>query len=234
MAENTTRIDDLPANISMKMSNDMGMPVKKNDFMANSTTYSPINIQPNPYGNSVQPTTNNRPIPEFTNQIQMPTNMMTGMIGSDKSFFSNETTELLQQMPSVRLPSRDIPMDKTYYQQDEEITPNYIPKPKLTGDYVREYEEASEKKLQKHEKNKKMTEKIDHTLTDIQTPLLITLLYFIFQLPILHTLMYKYLTILPIFHSDGNLNFYGILFKSILFGILFWGFQNIINFTMTF
>jgi hypothetical protein len=234
MADNTTRIDDLPTNINIKMPNNTGMPVKKNDFMANSTTYSPMNIHPNPYGNSVQPSPNNIPSPEFSNQIQMPTNMMTGMIGADKGFYSNETTELLQQMPSVRLPSRDIPMDQTYYQQDEEITPNYIPKPKLTGDYVREYEEASEKKLQKHEKNKKMTEKIDHTLTDIQTPLLITLLYFIFQLPILHTFMYKYLTILPIFHSDGNLNFYGILFKSILFGILFWGFQNIINFTMTF
>lgn len=245
MADNTTRIDDLPANITIKMPQNMGHggggqgnAPKKNDYMANSTTYSPMNIHPNPYGNSVQPSPNTMPLPDFSGQgqIQMPANMMTGMVGNniDNNSFSNETRELLQQMPSVRLPSRDIPMDQTSYQQDEAITPNYIPKPKLTGDYVREYEEASERKLQKHEKGKKQMERFDHAITDSQTPLLVALLFFIFQLPILHTMMYKYLTVLPIFHSDGNLNFYGILFKSSLFGILFWGFQYIINIFISF
>jgi hypothetical protein len=133
----------------------------------------------------------------------------------------------------VRLPSRDIPMDLSAYQQDEEIQPNYIPKPKLTGDYIKEYELASEKKIQQHEKSKQTTEVMDAALSDFQIPFFVTLLFFLFNMPFFNTLMFTYLKVLPIFHADGNLNFYGILFKSSLFGLLFWLFQRSIKFLLT-
>ena len=46
MAENTTRISELPDNIKMTYNPDE--PVQ-------NPTYKPMNIHPNPYGNSVEP-----------------------------------------------------------------------------------------------------------------------------------------------------------------------------------
>ena len=88
--ENTTRIDDLPENITMRMPND------------EAQTYSPMNIHPNPYGNSLQP--NVMPLPQSK--------------PDPKVRFQEDNSH-------VRLPSRDIPMDQSMYQQDEEIQPNY-------------------------------------------------------------------------------------------------------------
>jgi hypothetical protein len=135
-------------------------------------------------------------------------------------------------MPQMRLPSRDIPMDQAAYQHDEAVQPNYIPKPKLTGDYVREYEEATEKAIRKQEKKKEHEGKIDQTLTDVQLPVLVAFLFFIFQMPVINTLLYKYLKLLPIFHGDGNMNLYGTLLKSSMFGSVFYVIQKFVNFLL--
>ena len=236
--ENTTRISDLPDNISIQMPanlvndrNSMGrrsndfddrgaQPLRDRPSVSNqeepSTTYAPINVHPNPYGNAIQPT--QMSLPEFQNSNR----------GQD------DLSRMADYLPKehIRLPSRDIPMDQSMYQQDEEIQPNYIPRPKLTGDYIKEYEVASEKKIQKHEKSKQTTEELDAAMTDIQIPLLVTLLFFLFNMPFLNMLLFKYFKILPIFHADGNINFYGILLKSSLFGFIFWTIQRAIKFLL--
>ena len=127
-----------------------------------------------------------------------------------------------QQQQQLRLPSRDIPMDTTQFQQDQEIQPNYIPRAKLTSDYIKKYEESSERALRDHESHKHRATMTDQFFTEFQTPALIMFLFFCFQMPILNTLLYKYFTFLSIYNSDGNVNFYGVFFKSILFGILYY------------
>ena len=214
--ENTTRIVDLPDNISVQMPPGVGINMgetssNRRNLDEPATNYVPINVHPNPYGNSIQP--NQMPLPEF----QAPSR--------------NKAVDYVPQ-EQVRLPSRDIPMDQSSYQQDEEIQPNYIPKPKLTGDYIKEYEMASEKKIQQHEKSKQTTEVMDAALIDFQIPFFVALLFFLFNMPFFNTLMFTYLKVLPIFHADGNLNFYGILCKSTLFGLLFWLFQRSIKFLL--
>ena len=211
------RRGDQPPNISMQI-----MPPSTNtrsDYDPQNPTYAPINIHPNPYGNSIEP--NVMPLPQ--QKYQAPQQQQ-------QHAMTNDAMAELRNMEPMRLPSRDIPMDQSQYQQDEEIKPNYIPKPKLTKDYIREYEEAAEKSARKHEKSKRQAEQIEDAMVDFQLPVLVALLFFIFQIPIVHTIMYKYLSALPIFHSDGNLNFYGILLKSVMFGSTFWGLQSLIHF----
>ena len=217
--ENTTRIVDLPENISIQMPSTMtpgpNGNSRRSNFEEPTTTYSPMNIHPNPYGNSVQPL-----------QMDLPEFQGSNRGGEDMSEYVPKEHR--------RLPSRDIPMDQTIYHQDEEIQPNYIPKPKLTGDYIKEYGYASEKKIQKHEKDKRSMEEIDAAMTDFQIPIFVALLFLIFNMPILNILLFKYFKMLPIFHTDGNLNFYGSLMKSILFGIVFWIIQRVIKFLLVF
>lgn len=235
MSEHTTRIVDLPDNISiqippqtgiMSMSSAAQQPQlslpstnTRTDYDPQNPTYTPMNIHPNPYGNSIQP--NVMPLPQPKYHAQPPQQAMMDSIP--------DPMEELRNMAPVRLPSRDIPMDQLHYQQDEEIQPNYIPKPKLTKDYVREYEEAAEKAAQKHEKTKRQAEQIEDAMVDFQLPVLVAVLFFLFQIPIVHTLMYRYMSAIPIFHSDGNLNFYGILLKSAMFGSAFWSLQRLIH-----
>jgi hypothetical protein len=133
-----------------------------------------------------------------------------------------------------RLPSRDIPMDSLAYQHDPEIQPNYIPKPKLTSDYIRDYEAASEDRLRKHEEKKHRERTVDTIFTSIQTPILIAILYFLFQLPIVTTLLYKYFSFLAIYNADGNLNLYGLILKSVTFGSMFYSLQSVSEYVSNF
>ena len=234
MSENTTRIVDLPDTTSMPQHTAQfgsgPMPPMTNtrtDYDPQNPTYKPINVHPNPYGNMLQPDV--MPHPE-AKQYQMDPNQMPPpeiMEQMLKNLKEDQYAEL-KNMPPVQLPSRDIPRDQSQFFHDEEIKANYVPKPKKTRDYVKEYEEASEKSAKKQESAKKKAEKIDDAMTEFQLPLIIMFLFFIYQIPFINNMMYKYLSILPIFHTDGNLNFYGILLKSIMFGFSFWSLQKLV------
>jgi len=131
-----------------------------------------------------------------------------------------------EENPQMRLPSRDIPMDQTIYQQDEEIQPNYIPRAKLTRDYVRDYEEVTHDNIKRHENRKDKTSMLDKIFSDLQTPVLVALIFFIFQMPMMNTMFYRNFSFLSLYNTDGNVNFYGIALKSAVFGSVFYGIQN--------
>jgi hypothetical protein len=192
--DSTTRIDDLPENITMRVPNEPTGQVP---------TYAPMNVHPNPYGNSVQP--NVMPPPQA------------------KVRFQEET-------PQMRLPSRDIPMDQGKYQQDEEVQPNYIPRAKLTSDYVKDYEEVTHENIRRHENRKEKTSMVDRILSNLQTPIIVALMFFIFQMPMMNTMFYRNFSFLSVYNTDGNINFYGIALKSVLFGSIFYSFQNTVNY----
>ena len=193
--ESTTRIDDLPENITMRMPTDQ------------APTYAPMNIHPNPYGNSLQP--NVMPLPQSK---------------------PDPKVRFQEENPQMRLPSRDIPMDQSMYQQDEEVQPNYIPRTKLTSDYVKDYEEVTHENIRRHENRKDKTSMVDKILSDLQTPILVALMFFIFQMPLINTMFYRNFSFLSVYNSDGNINFYGIALKSVLFGSIFYTLQNTVQY----
>ena len=118
-------------------------------------------------------------------------------------------------------------MQQLEYQQDEEIQANYVPRAKLTSDYIREYELSSEKTLKHHEQTKYREQMAGDLFSQLQIPILVAILYFIFQMPIINTLLRKYFSFLSIYHDDGNFNFMGLLLKSSLFGSLFYSIQTV-------
>jgi uncharacterized membrane protein len=61
---------------------------------------------------------------------------------------------------------------------------------------------------------------LDDVYNEIQTPLLLAVLYFLFQLPFFKNFLFNYFPVL--FLKDGNYNINGFLFTSILFGLLFY------------
>lgn len=133
---------------------------------------------------------------------------------------------MMQQMPSQHLPSRDIPVDTTQYSQDSAIQPNYIPKPRRTDDYIQEYETRTEKKMREYEIEKEIDASNDHLFDRFQRPIMLAILFFMYTLPIVNTLVFKRLSFLSIYNDDGYMNIYGNILKSILFASTFWSIEN--------
>jgi hypothetical protein len=121
---------------------------------------------------------------------------------------------------ATQLPSRDIPMTTTGHSNDPQIQPNYVPPPPPHNiDYIKNYEQTSDM-INDYNRNMNRQNSLDDTYNEIQVPLLLAVLYFLFQLPFFKKFLYTYFPVL--FSNDGNLNINGFLFKSILFGLLFY------------
>jgi hypothetical protein len=120
---------------------------------------------------------------------------------------------------ATQLPSRDIPMTTNGISADPQVMPNYVPPPSPQHqDYIKNYEQPSDM-VRDYNKGKQSSDSLDDMYNEIQTPVLLAVLYFLFQLPFFKKLLYTYIPFL--FSNDGNYNINGFLFTSILFGMLF-------------
>jgi hypothetical protein len=127
--------------------------------------------------------------------------------------------QMQQDIPQYKLPSRDIPRNTDGYTQDIETTANYIPAPKLTSDYIRDFQDDEEKTIKTHKEKKRKERLLDTLLTEIQIPVFMGILFFVFQMPLVDTLIFKRFSFMRIYNEDGNFNFYGLFIKSILFAM---------------
>lgn len=114
------------------------------------------------------------------------------------------------------LPSRDIPQNQSHIAQDAYVQPNFIPPPQqqMQGDYILQHqtnEDIIRAQAQKQEKR----DSLDTMYDELQAPLLIAVLYFMFQLPVVQKQLCK---IIPaLFNKDGNPNLSGYIFTSVAF-----------------
>jgi len=202
-----TRITDLPDSTGGFQGQGQGQGNRDNGSRGGSVQnqYQPLNVHQNPYG-----------IPE-------PTDRQLPQIPGGAGGFTGES---MQRAPPPMM-NRGFPQDTDSYQNDEQVIPNHIPSKKLTTDYLREYEERMSKMSTEHQQDQHRKDLIVSVYDELQTPILIGVLFFLFQVPIINTLMFKYLNFLKIYNDDGNLNLYGILFKSILFGFVYFGFIRV-------
>ena len=143
----------------------------------------------------------------------------------------NQIVSGLQQASingSTQLPSRDIPMTTSGLSSDPQVRPNYVPPPPANNvDYIQNYEQ-SDNMVNNYNRNMRNNNSLDDIYNEIQTPLLLAIMYFLFQLPFFRKFLFTYLPVL--FSIDGNFNINGYLFTSILFGALFF----IVNKTSTY
>jgi hypothetical protein len=160
-----------------------------------------------------------------TNNINMTAQELSPQQNSNMSLDQTTISQIingLQQATisgATQLQSRDIPMTTTGISNDPQVIPNYVPAPSIQQqDYIRNYEETSDM-INNYSKNKQTSNSLDDMYNEIQTPLLISVLYFLFQLPFFKKILFSYIPFL--FSNDGNYNINGFLFTSILFGVLF-------------
>jgi len=231
MENTTTRISDLPDPNSQQQQQRHPNQQQSTKSSELPNNYTPINVHPNPYGVSDQNPIMSPPEQPITPQQEsFSNNSATQQV---PQYLSEEQREMIMPSQQQRLPSRHIQQDTTQYAQDEQIQPNYIPKERVNNDYVREYEEFTDKHIQKHERENSRNQQIDDILSDLQVPIFVSILYFLFQLPIINAYIFKRFSFLSIYNDDGNFNFYGLVFKSWIFGSIYYTITKFTNFLIS-
>lgn len=111
------------------------------------------------------------------------------------------------------LPPRDIPSQNINI--DEEAMPNYVPE--------------GSKYIQPEPIRHRVSngEKFDKIYDEIQTPILLSILFFLFQLPIFRNTMFRLFPFM--FSKDGNANVQGYFGFSIFFGIFYYCINKILT-----
>ena len=118
----------------------------------------------------------------------------------------------------TELPSRDIPLQTTQFTQDSQIQPNYIPKGE-GKDYIGEHD-TYQAMLEQKQSSKVEQDKLDVLYSELQLPMLVMVLFFLFQMPFFQK---KLMSFVPsLFAKDGTPNLSGFMFKTALFGVAFY------------
>jgi hypothetical protein len=187
----------------------------------------------------------NTNITNITNIMDLPTDPTAGgSIGGNVSLMINEQQQPHQNIPqqavsneisldqttisqivnglqqasmtgATQLPSRDVPMNTENIIKDAQVQPNYVPPPS-TRDYINETDDD----INNYYREERINSSLDSLYDEIQTPILLAVLYFIFQLPVVKRSVHQYLSFLC--HSDGNYNINGLIFMCSLFGFIYY------------
>tara|TARA_X000000950_G_scaffold286537_1_gene395726 strand:- start:11 stop:598 length:588 start_codon:yes stop_codon:yes gene_type:complete len=133
----------------------------------------------------------------------------------------NQIVSGIQEASQARLtelPSRDIPMNTQQVALDPNVQPNYIP-PEPENDYIKN-KETYKDVIKKVEYSNSEINNLDNLYSELQTPILIMVIYFLFQLPYTKELFVKYAP--SLFNKDGNQNFSGYVITTLMFGLSYY------------
>lgn len=220
MANSSTYIMDLPENVTMSHFSEQqftgnGRPNNDRSLDLESTSYRQMNPHQNPYIQG-QPRMDSMPLPEYSGRGTMPA----------PSFDFDQGP--LGNSPPFPLPPKDIPLDTSGF-RDEAAKPNYIPpvNPRRE-DYVRDQEEKVRETRQTEETRKSVNRKFD-LLAEMQMPIIVAVLFWIFQIETINRLMARYLKFAGLFGEDGNMNIWGVLAKSAAFGSCYYSVVNAVK-----
>ena len=123
------------------------------------------------------------------------------------------------QTGSTALQSRDIPMQMEQITHDFTARPNFVPSPEADkANYIQDEETMETLIKQKKERHKNQ---MDYFYDEIQTPLLIMVMFFTFQLPVFKKSMANNFP--AFFLRSGNYNLKGLVFITMLYGGSYYG-----------
>ena len=202
--DNTTRLDDLPVH-SNSTASSVGQPMGHNVVIQQ---YDPnvANVGPGGEGAGAAPM-DQRLLQELVSGVQRASS--AGM---------------------TALPTRDMPLNSLSMQHDEQIKPNYIPQSNggnggPADDYIKRYETSDDVRTNNRRSQNRM-DSLEAIYTEFQMPILLGVLYFIFQMPVLRTHMLNFIPAL--FNKDANLNLIGLVAMSSAYAIAYYAITKLL------
>jgi hypothetical protein len=120
-----------------------------------------------------------------------------------------------------------MPTSTSHIAQDVQVQANYVPPPPPQhSDYIQEYEENNDI-VNDYYDTQKRNASLDSMYDELQTPLLLGVLFFLFQLPFFKKYLFAYMPML--FLNDGNYNIYGFVFMSAFFAFVYYILSKTMN-----
>ena len=136
----------------------------------------------------------------------------------------NMMNEIMNQTNNIAsggnldIPIRDVPINDGVRQTDEQINNEFMMN-ENHPDYIDSWENNQQIIYDQH-KSDNQRDSLEVIYSEFQLPILIMLLYFFFHLPVVNKWFHKNMNFL--YMKDGNMNFQGYIFKSIIFALLFY------------
>lgn len=228
----STNISELPVTNNVGIVN---QPIQQMQQMQQmqSQQMQPQQMQPQQYTQQTQQNTSMRSNVELyiepKSQQQQQSQGVTMDTAVNQSAY-NELVGQIQQADKLgvtQLPSRDIPNNTDRVVMDQEIKPDYIPDEQAAmEDYIKNYQ-TPDSVILEGEREEQTRDRLDILYSNIQMPLLVAILYFLFNLPVIRKYLQKWIP--NIFNSDGNPNLVGYIVNSVLFGGLYYMLNNAIT-----
>ena len=169
---------------------------------------------------------------ELSNMAAGPSNSSSQMPSVLEQNTINSLISGIQQASAsglTTLPSRDIPQMTSQITQDQQIKPNYIPQVN-NNDYINDETNANDI-LKENMRRQNRDSNLDVMYEELQIPILLAILFFMFQLPVFRTYLFKFLQ--SLFNKDGNPNLSGYVVNSILFALLYYIIKNMLRYFTT-
>ena len=131
--------------------------------------------------------------------------------------------QIVQSLNDARgdtgLHARDIQPNMEQFSHDQQIRPNYVPESHVQ-DYIHEEESVADL-IRRQQQDSKQKSRLEILYEEAQTPILIMLLYFLFQLPFFKNILKNKMP--GLFLKDGNYTFGGYLLHTVIFGFTYYG-----------
>lgn len=187
-----------------------------------SLSTTDISTLPNNSDNNSKPiqnSMNNNENIKIDNYGQQLSNERKEMNMAPQIDYSSQLNSVLKEASdsgATVLPSRDIPSNTLSMQHDTNIKQNTIPK--NNNDYIGDII-TREQIIKENNKKQNYSDNADYFYELLQIPLLISIMYFIFQLPATRKNLLYFLP--SLYYQDGNPNLYGYIFNSVIFGLLY-------------
>ena len=211
----TTSIDDLPT-ASGQNANTQNQNIVIQKTEPGAMSYSPNVPDLAPSQHQPQQIQNQGP-PLNSNQQPNQTLMNELVSGMQRASMTGMTA----------LPSRDIPRDTGAMMYDAQVQPTHVPQPQRHVDYIQDHETSStlERVMHQNTRGANRADTLETFYEEIQSPLMLAILYFAFQLPAVKRYMFRYLPS-ALFNADGNANLTGLIATSAMFGFAFYTLQK--------
>ena len=120
-------------------------------------------------------------------------------------------------------------MNPNGYTHDDQARPNYVPQPDGGGggaDYIKDHA-SMESIVRANARQSNQIDTIEAIYYDLQMPILIGVLYFIFQMPVFRAQLLHFLP--SLFGEDGNFKIVGLTATSAMFAGTFFVIMKVFN-----
>ncbi len=134
--------------------------------------------------------------------------------------------QMLPQQQQTNLQNRDIPQTTEQFNQQDQIRPNYVPEHEM-DDYIGD-EDTLHSMMQQNRQQENKRDRMDMLYDELQGPLMVMILFFLFQMPFVKKLLVKQIPTL--FSADGNYTLTGYIATTVMFGGAYFGLNKVISY----